>query len=89
MTYVYKININNLRERLFTSARKAVLFMINHADIYNIKLLRINRIPSTALTVLRRGLTFKAIGLPPPWKYPNHVGDLEDFFYLITKEEVH
>ncbi len=87
--FVYKVNINNLRERLFTSARKAALFVINHADIYHMKLLRANRMP-TILTraILEPGNTIVA-ALDRSSRPIDGRKIVDGFNYTITKEEVH
>ena len=89
--FVYKLSLNNLRTRLFTSARKAALFMINHADIHRLKLQRKHRMPSNVATELRREGHIEVAALESNWRM-SHPTDGRpsdnNFWYKIIKEEV-
>ncbi len=83
--------MNTLRTRLFTSARKAALFMINHADIHMMRLLRKHRMPSNVTSELLKEGVIKCAALEATRRMYGP-GDgrpsADNFWYKITKEEV-
>ncbi len=93
MEHVYKLNINNLRTHLFSSAMKAAIFMTKHADACHMKLLRTNRYPGNVAVELRREGHIKVAAveannhrLYPVDGRPAPMANV--FYYEITKEEV-
>ena len=94
MEHVYKLNINNLRTRLFSSAMKAAIFMTKHADQNHMKLLRINRYPGNVAVELRREghIKIAAVEAGSHKFYPvdgrTDLYLVGKFYYEITKEEV-